>query len=52
MEENISMETINQLAVKIANLEVQIAIVSAENKVLQNQQVTSQKEEANSESKQ
>ena len=37
MENNINNEIINQLAVKIANLEVQVAALSAENKVLYSQ---------------
>jgi len=37
MENNINNEIISQLAVKIANLEVQVAALSAENKVLYSQ---------------
>jgi len=36
MENNIHIEVINNLAIKIANLEVQVAALTAENKVLQN----------------
>jgi len=37
MENNLSMEIINNLAIKIANLEVQNASLSAELKTLQEQ---------------
>ena len=38
MGNNIQVEIINNLAVKIANLEVQVAALTAENKVLQQSQ--------------
>lgn len=45
MENNINVEIINSLAVKIANLEVQLAVLTAENKALQTQEIIPQKEE-------
>jgi len=38
---NIRIEIINSLAIKIANLEVQVAALTAENKLLQQNQTTS-----------
>lgn len=56
MENNIQVEIINNLAIKIANLEVQVAALTAENKALQvlQEQTKSEviKEEANNESNQ
>jgi len=37
---NIRIEIINSLAIKIANLEVQVAALTAENKILQQSQST------------
>jgi len=37
MENNLNVEIINNLAIKLANLEVQVAALSAENKHLQEQ---------------
>ena len=49
METNTHVEIINTLALKIANLEVQVAALTAENNALQHQmlQATTKEEEAN-----
>ena len=45
MENNINVEIINSLAVKIANLEVQVAALTAENKGLYSQLQSGESEE-------
>jgi len=37
-ENNLNIEIINNLAIKIANLEIQVAALAAENKILQQNQ--------------